>query len=73
MGEWEFHRVRSTGVDEPPFLWMWQCRNPDGSVISARPVFRFLLDCIAHARLHGYCGGPMMTRRDPAAALMRPH
>ena len=73
MGEWEFYRIPSTGVDgEPPFLWTWQRRNADGSVVSGPETFRFLLDCVAHARLHGYRGGPLQTRREPAAgAVMR--
>jgi hypothetical protein len=73
MGEWEFHRIPGGGPDEPPFLWTWQCRHPDGSVITAPQTFRFLLDCVAHARLHGYRGGPLLTRREPAAvAPVRP-
>ena len=68
MGEWEFHRIPGTGLDEPPFLWVWQRRNADGTVVSAPETFRFLLDCVAHARLHGYRGGPLLTRRHPAAA-----
>ena len=74
MGEWEFYRIRGTGVDEPPFLWAWQRREPDGTVVTAPETFRFLLDCIAHARLHGYRNGPMMTRREPGAtAEMHSH
>ena len=68
MGEWEFYRIPGTGVDEPPFLWAWQCRNADGTVATAPDTFRFLLECVAHARLHGYRGGPLLTRREPAAA-----
>jgi hypothetical protein len=67
MGEWEFYRIPGGGPDEPPFLWAWQCRHPDGSVNTAPQNFRFLLDCVAHARLHGYGGGPLLTRREPAA------
>ena len=74
MGEWEFYRIPGTGLDEPPFLWAWQRRDPDGSVVTAPETFRFLLDCVAHARRHGYRGGPLMTRREPAAAAtMRSH
>jgi hypothetical protein len=65
MGEWEFYRIPGRGADEPPFLWAWQCRAPDGSVTAASETFRFLLDCVAHARLHGYGGGPLLTRREP--------
>lgn len=68
MGEWEFCRIPGTGVDDPPFLWAWQCRNADGTIVRAPETFRFLLDCVAHARLHGYRGGPLMTRREPPAA-----
>ena len=72
MGEWEFYRIPSTGVDEPPFLWTWQRRNTDGSVVNGPETFRFLLDCVAHARSHGYRGGPLLTRREPGAtAAMR--
>ena len=65
MGDWEFYRIPGGGPDEPPFLWVWQCRRPDGSVLSTSETFRFLLDCVAHARLHGYEGGPLHTRREP--------
>ena len=67
MGDWEFYRVPGREPDEPPLLWAWQCRRPDGSVVNAPETFRFLLDCVAHARLHGYGGGPLLTRRDPHA------
>jgi len=66
MGAWEFFRIPGAGPDVPPFLWAWQCRREDGSTYSTGDTFRFLLDCIAHARLHGYQGGPVLTRRDPA-------
>jgi hypothetical protein len=66
MGDWEFYRIPGGGADDPPFLWTWQCRGPDGSAIAAPETFRFLLDCVAHARLHGYGGGPLLTRREPA-------
>jgi hypothetical protein len=68
MGDWEFYRIPGSGTDEPSFLWAWRCRSADGSVVSAPDTFRFLLDCVAHARLHGYGGGPLLTRRDPAPA-----
>lgn len=65
MGEWEFFRMPGSGPDTPPFLWAWKCRREDGSVYSTGDSFRFLLDCVAHARLHGYGGGPLLTRREP--------
>jgi hypothetical protein len=68
IGEWEFYRIPGNDADESPFQWVWQCRREDGSVVSATDTFRFLLDCVAHARLHGYLGGPLQTRRDPAYA-----
>ena len=64
MGDWEFYRIPGNGADEPSFLWAWQCRREDGSVLSTPDTFRFLLDCVAHARLHGYEGGPLLTRRE---------
>ena len=64
MGDWEFYRIPGNGADEPSFLWAWQCRREDGSVVSSPETFRFLLDCVAHARLHGYEGGKLMTRRE---------
>lgn len=67
MGEWEFYRIPRTTSDGPPFLWAWRCVRPDGSLISTPENFRFLLDCVAHARLHGYAGGPLLTRRDPVS------
>ncbi|MDB5862589.1 MAG: hypothetical protein JWO70_395 [Betaproteobacteria bacterium] len=66
MGEWEFYRIPGCGADEPPFLWTWQCRHPDGNVVAPSETFRFLLDCVAHAKLHGYRGGPLRTRREPS-------
>ena len=68
MGNWEFYRIPGSGADEPSFLWAWQCRRADGSVVTTPETFRFLLDCVAHARLHGYGGGPLLTRRDPSPA-----
>ena len=66
MGEWEFYRIPASGVDEaPPFRWCWRSRQPDGSMLETPETFRFLLDCIAHARLHGYSNGPLQTRREP--------
>ena len=66
MGDWEFYRIPGGGADEPSLLWAWQCRRHDGSVVSTSDTFRFLLDCVAHARLHGYEGGPLLTRREVA-------
>ena len=72
-GEWEFYRIPGSVTDESPFLWSWQCRREDGSVLSTTDTFRFLLDCVAHARLHGYLGGPLHTRRDATdSAAQRP-
>ena len=65
MGDWEFYRIPGSGADEPTFLWAWQCRRQDGTIVSPPDTFRFLLDCVAHARLHGYEGGPLLTRRNP--------
>ena len=63
MGEWEFYRVPG-GLDDPPFLWCWRYRGHDGSLLSTPATFRFFLDCVAHARLHGYSNGPLLTRRE---------
>ena len=65
MGEWEFYRIPRTTPDGPPFLWSWRCRHADGTLVTTPDNFRFLLDCVAHARLHGYSGGPLLTHRDP--------
>ena len=71
MGAWEFFRIPGAGPDAPPFLWAWQCRREDGTVYSTGETFRFLLDCIAHARLHGYTGGPVLTRREAGYTIDR--
>jgi len=65
MGEWEFYRIPGTGEDDAPYHWAWKCRHHDGSILSTGNTFRFLLDCVAHARLHGYSNGPLLTRREP--------
>ena len=65
MGEWEFFRIPGNGADDAPFLWCWKCRQEDGSVLNTPDTFRFFLDCVANARLHGYSNGPMLTRREP--------
>jgi hypothetical protein len=65
MGEWEFYRIPGSGAEDAPYLWCWRCRQQDGTVINARDTFRFFLDCVAHARLHGYSNGPLLTRREP--------
>jgi hypothetical protein len=65
MGEWEFFRIPGSTLEGPPFLWSWRCRNADGTELTTPDRFRFLLDCVAHARLHGYSGGPLQTQRDP--------
>jgi hypothetical protein len=70
MGEWEFYRIPGSGADDAPFHWAWQCRREDGSVVTTEDTFRFLLDCVAHARLHGYSNGPLLTRRDPASGAV---
>jgi hypothetical protein len=70
MGEWEFYRVPACGVDDAPFHWSWRCLQEDGSVITTSDTFRFFLDCVAHARLHGYCNGPLHTRREAAYGVM---
>jgi hypothetical protein len=74
MGEWEFYRIPGFGTDDAPFHWSWRCRQDDGGVTEASETFRFFLDCVAHARLHGYKNGPLMTRRDtPFPAPTRRH
>lgn len=65
MGEWEFFRIASDGASEPPFVWAWQCRHTNGTLVTSSETFRFLLDCVAHARLNGFLGGPLQTRREP--------
>ena len=65
MGEWAFFRIPGSGEASAPFLWSWKCRNEDGSERSTGETFRFFLDCVAHARLHGYCNGPLQTRSEP--------
>ena len=64
MGQWEFYRIPGVDAEDAPFLWSWQCRQKDGSVLTSPNTFRFFLDCVAHARLHGYSNGPVMTRRE---------
>ena len=64
MGEWEFYRIPGSGADEEPFSWSWQCRRDNGTVFSASGSFRFFLDCVADARLHGYSNEPLLTRRE---------
>jgi hypothetical protein len=71
MGEWELYRIPSPDLEETAFLWSWRYRKPDGSVVSTPETFRFFLDCVAHARLHGYAGGPLRTRRDPTYVVQR--
>lgn len=66
MGKWEFYRIPGSGLDDAPYHWSWQCVLEDGSVLATSDTFRFLLDCVAHARLHGYSNGPLLTRREPA-------
>jgi hypothetical protein len=68
MGDWEFYRI--PGNDDAPFHWVWRCRHQDGSVLTTPDTFRFFLDCVAHARLHGYCNGPLQTRREPLHAAL---
>jgi len=65
MEQWEFYRVPGTGTDDVPYRWSWQCRHPDGTVATASEAFRFFLECVSHARLHGYANGPLHTRREP--------
>jgi hypothetical protein len=71
MGEWEFFRIESDGASEPPFVWTWQCRHTDGRLVTSRETFRFLLDCVANARLNGFLGGPLLTRREPGYPVSR--
>ena len=70
MGEWEFYRIPGSGPDDTPYHWSWQCRLEDGTVVTTPDTFRFFLDCVAHARLHGYSNGPLLTRREPAYAAL---
>ena len=69
MGEWEFYRIPVSGQDSVPFHWSWRCYQDDGAIAEASETFRFLLDCVAHARLHGYKNGPMMLRRERPALM----
>ena len=69
MGEWEFYRIPASGTDGAPFHWSWRCRQDDGSVDEAAETFRFFLDCVAHARLHGYKNGPLRLRRESAVPV----
>jgi hypothetical protein len=64
MGEWAFYRIPGRCADDPPFVWSWRCLRQDGSILSTPDKFRFFLDCVAHARLHGYDYGPLLTRRE---------
>ena len=64
MGEWEFYRIPAAGADEAPFHWSWRRMQGAGSTVTRPHTFRFFLDCVADARLHGYCNGPLLTRRD---------
>jgi hypothetical protein len=70
MGEWEFYRIPAAGADDAPFHWSWRCVQEDGSVLTTPHTFRFFLDCVAHARLHGYCNGPLLTRRDAPCGVL---
>ena len=70
MGEWEFYRIPGGGRDDAPYHWSWRCRPGDGSVLTTPDTFRFFLDCVAHARLHGYCNEPLHTRREPLYAAL---
>ena len=63
MGEWEFFRIPGPGTDGVLFHWSWRCQQDDGSVAEASETFRFFLDCVANARLHGYKNGPLTLRR----------
>lgn len=65
MGEWEFFRIPGSSAGDAPFLWSWRCVRRDGGKLSTGKTFRFFLDCVADARLHGYCNGPLLTRREP--------
>ena len=74
MGEWEFYRIPGPGTDGVLFHWSWRCRQDDGSIADTAETFRFFLDCVAHARLHGYRNGPLMLHRESAVPLgMRRH
>ena len=64
MGEWEFYRIPGSGTEDAPFPWSWKCKQPDGRVLTTPDTFRFFLDCVAHARQHGYSNGPLHTRRE---------
>ena len=70
MGEWEFYRIPSSGADDVPFHWSWRRLQEDGDAITTPHTFRFFLDCVAHARLHGYCNGPLLTRREAPYGVM---
>lgn len=63
MGEWEFYRIPGSGADDAPFQWSWRCNQEEGKVLESSDTFRFFLDCVAHARLHGYRNGPLQTGR----------
>jgi hypothetical protein len=73
MGEGEFYRRPRTSAAPPRSIWSWRCRREDGSVVSTTQTFRYFLDCVTHARLHGYSNGLMLTTRDagcrPAARI----
>ena len=70
MGQWEFFRIPGIG-DDPPFLWSWRCRQDGGTELKTGETFRYLLDCVAHARLHGYSNGPVQTQRDAQPTNVR--
>ena len=70
MGEWEFYRIPGGGPSDAPYHWSWRCRHEDGRVVTTPDTFRFFLDCVAHARLHGYCNGPLHTQREPLYAAL---
>ena len=69
MGEWEFYRIPGPGTDGVKYHWSWRCREDGGGVAESAETFRFFLDCVAHARQHGYKNGPLMLRRESAVPL----
>ena len=71
MGQWEFYRVPGDGGDDVPYRWSWLCRQPDGTATTSSEAFRFFLDCVANARLHGYANGPLQTCREPFTPVRR--
>ena len=66
MGDWEFYRIPGSGTGDALWHWSWRCCRQDGSTAEAAETFKFFLDCVADARLHGYRNGPLMTKREPA-------